>query len=182
MANQCILVPNISTVPGHEALASRMLRWLLHKNVVDSQLSTCGAIGNRMGYATAAGARRVARVPERLPFDEPVNGLQIITKRCIYTPGEGFNEEAGCPHCRREVGEPLFESLDEWYPGHTDNFMCPLCGFEDDINGFLFLEPCGFSNLGFIFNGWHPAGFTDAFIASFSDQLGFAVRQVNVKR
>ena len=36
----------------------------------------------------------------------------------------------------------LFDSLDEWMPGDTDNFSCPQCGHEDDVNGFLFLQPC----------------------------------------
>ena len=48
-------------------------------------------------------------------------------------------------------------------PGHTDNFTCPRCGHEDDINGFYSLQPCGFSNLGFIFNNWADAGFKPVF-------------------
>lgn len=181
MANQSIIVPQISTFPAHEAAAGRMLRWLIHKNIVDSQLSTCGLAGNRMAYCIAEGARRVVEHPARLPFGVPINGLQIVTKRCIFTPAKGFLEEAGCPHCRREVGEPLFESLDEWYPGDTDNFMCPACGFEDDINGFLFLQPCGFSNLGFIFNDWAPAQFNTAFIDAFAERLDCPVRLVTVE-
>jgi hypothetical protein len=181
MASQSILVPQLSTVPGAESAASLMLRWLVHKNVVDGQLTTCCRGGNGMGYAIAEGARRVVRHPERLPFGDTLNGLCIMTKRCIYTPQQGFLEEAGCPRCQREVGEPLFESLEEWYPGHTDNFTCPLCGFEDDINGFLFLQPCGFSNLGFIFEGWGEAVFTDSFVADFAERLDWPVRQVNVR-
>mgnify|MGYP006203020783 FL=1 len=65
-------------------------------------------------------------------------------------------------------------------PGQTDNFTCPECGHEDDINGFLFLQPCGFSNLGFIFNGWMDAGLRPAFVEEFGERLGFAVRQVRV--
>lgn len=181
MASQSILVPQLSTVPGNEGAASLMLRWLVHKNVVDGQPTTCCRGGNGMGYAIADGARRVVRHPERLPFGEKINGLRIVTKRCIYTPQKGFLEEAGCPKCRREVGEPLFESLDEWYPGLTDNFTCPLCGFEDDINGFLFLQPCGFSNLGFIFEDWSEAGFTDAFVKGFAERLDWPVRLVDVQ-
>jgi len=181
MASQSILVPQLSTVPGNEGAASLMLRWLVHKNIVDGQPTTCCRGGNGMGYAIAEGARRVVRHPERLPFNQKFNGLRIVTKRCIYTPQKGFLEEAGCPQCRREVGEPLFESLDEWYPGLTDNFTCPLCGFEDDINGFLFLQPCGFSNLGFIFEGWSEAGFTEAFVKDFAERLDWPVRLVEVQ-
>ena len=131
-----------------------------------------------MAYAIAPGASRVVESAERLPFGQPVNGLEVIYRRCIYTPIEDFLEEAGCPECRREVGEALFESLDEWMPGETDNFTCPECRHEDDINGFLFLQPCGFSNLGFIFNGWADARFTPAFVEEFAERLGHPVALV----
>ncbi|MNN25116.1 hypothetical protein D3C81_1385730 [compost metagenome] len=156
------------------------MRWLVRKNIVQEELTTCGRTGNRMAYAIGDGARAVVLHPEALPFGEPVNGLEIVTKRCIYTPTRDFREEAGCPQCRQEVGEPLFDSLEQWWPGETDNFTCPECGFEDDINGFLFLQPCGFSNLGFIFNGWTEAVFRQDFLAVFAERLGFPVRQVRV--
>ena len=177
---QTILVPQISTLPNHEARARLMLRWLVQRNVVEAQPSTCGRSGNRMAYAIAPGAKRVVEQPDLLPFGRPVNGLEVVTKRCIYTPTRRFLEEAGCPNCRKEVGEALFDSLEEWTPKVTDNFTCPLCGFEDDINGFLFLQPCGFSNLGFIFNNWGAARFKPSFIEAFAERVGYAVREVVV--
>lgn len=181
MNTQSIIVPKLSTVPVHEARARAILRWLVREKIVEEQLSTCGRSGNRMAYALAPGARKIALRPELLPFDQPVNGLEVMLKRCIYTPTEGFLEEAGCPECRREVGEPLFDSLEEWMPGVSDNFTCPLCAFEDDINGFLFLQECGFSNLGFIFNNWAEAGFKQSFIDEFADWLDQKMSWVKVE-
>lgn len=177
---QLIIVPQISTVPGHHALAGRMLRWLVRQGVVEAFPSAFARGGNRMIHAVAPGARQVVEHPDRLPLGKPGAGLEIVDKRCIYTPVRGFLHEAGCPECRREVGEPLFESLEEWWPGETDNFTCPECGFEDDINGFLYLQACGFSNLAFVFNDWLEAGFSRAFLAAFADRLGFPVRLVEV--
>jgi len=182
MTTQLILVPQISRVPDHEAKARQVLDWLVNRRIVAALPTTCGQGGNGMAYAIGEGARQVVLHPERLPFGQPHNGLEVVTRRCIYTPTDDFGEEAGCPQCRQEVGEPLFESLDEWWPGETDNFTCPECGFEDDINGFLFLQPCGFSDLGFIFNGWAEAQFTPAFLEAFAGRLGFALRQVRVAR
>ncbi|AIR89682.1 hypothetical protein [Pseudomonas cremoricolorata] len=182
MNHQRILVPRQSTVLAHEARSRAIVRWLVREKVIDQTLSTCGSTGNRMGHALAPGARKIALHPERLPFEQQANGLEVVLKRCIYTPTEGFLEEAGCPECRREVGEPLFDSLEEWMPGLTDNFMCPLCGHEDDINGFLFLQPCAFSNLGFIFNNWGEAGFTPAFLEQFADWLDQPLAVVQVTR
>eukprot|EP01030_Chromulinospumella_sphaerica_P016893 gene16893-16710_t len=109
MNSQSILVPKISTLPVHEPRARAIVRWLVRKNIIKEELTTCGRTGNRMGYALADGARAVVLHPEALPFNEPVNGLEIIYKRCIYTPAKGFLEEAGCPECLKEVGEALFD-------------------------------------------------------------------------
>ena len=177
---QSIVVPRISSFPGHEARARATLRWLVQQDVVEERLSTCGGLGNRMAHAIAPGARRVVERPQLLPFVRPSNGLEIIGKRCIYTPTRDFLEEAGCPECRQEVGEALFDSLEAWMPGHTDSFACPECGFEDDINGFLFLQPCAFSNLGFVFNNWGAAGFRQNFLDEFAARLGYPVSLVQV--
>ncbi len=168
MNSQSILVPKISTLPVHEPRARAIVRWLVART---SSRKNSPPAGHRQPHGLRHGRRAVVLYPKALPFNEPVNGLEIIYKRCIYTPAKGFLEEAGCPECRKEVGEALFESLEDWMPGHTDNFTCPLCGHEDDINGFLFLQECGFSNLGFIFNNWAEAGFKQSFIDEFADWL-----------
>jgi hypothetical protein len=178
---QAIIVPQISSFPGHEARSRAIVRWLVQQNIIEQQLTTCGRSFNKMAYGIAPGARRVVSHPHLLPFDQSVRGLEIVYKRCIFTPQQGFLEEAGCPQCRQEVGEALFDSLEEWMPGHTDNFICPECGHEDDINGFLFLQPCGFSNLGFIFNNWAAAAFKPSFLDEFAERLGYPVSLVQVE-
>jgi hypothetical protein len=180
MSTQSIIVPQISSFPGHEGRARLILRWLVQKNIVQEQATTCGRTGNGMAYGIGEGARKVVEHPELLPYGKPVNGMEVVIKRCIFTPTKDFKEEAGCPECRREVGEALFDSLEEWMPGHTDNFMCPECRHEDDINGFLFLQPCAFSNLGFIFNDWADAQFKASFLADFAERLDQKVRLVRV--
>lgn len=179
--SQAIIVPRISTVPVHEARARMILRWLAERRIVEALPSTCGRLGSGMAHAIGPGARAVVLRPEALPYGRPINGLEVVTKRCIYTPTRDFAEEAGCPECRREIGEALFESLEEWMPRQTETFACPECGFEDDINGFLFIPACAFSNLGFIFNGWAEAGFTQAFLDEFAERLGFAVALIEVQ-
>lgn len=176
---QSILVPLISTVPEVEARARRVLRWLSRQQLVAELPSTCGWLGNRMAYAIGPAARHWPHA-ERLPFDQPCNGLQVLTRRGIYTPSRDFREEAGCPECRQEIGEALFDSLEEWMPGLTETFVCPECGFEDDINGFLFLQPCAFSNLALVFNNWPAVCFSVGFMAALGEQLGYPLRLVQV--
>ncbi|WP_268799827.1 sugar ABC transporter ATPase [Pseudomonas huanghezhanensis] len=181
MNTQSIIVPQISSFPARQAKARAILRWLVKLDVVEEALSTCGRSYNKMAYAIAPGARRFVDNPDALPYGRPVNGLEIVLKRCIYTPQQDFVEEAGCPQCRREIGEALFDSLEDWMPGHTDNFICPECRHEDDINGFLFLDACGFSNLGFIFNDWLEAGFKQSFVDEFAERLDRPVSFVKVR-
>ena len=86
MNSQSIIVPKISTLPVHEPRARAIVRWLVRKNIINEELTTCGRTGNRMAHAIAEGARDVVLHPQALPFGEPINGLEIVTKRCIYTP------------------------------------------------------------------------------------------------
>jgi rubredoxin len=180
MPDQLIIVPQISSMPGHEAKAGIILRWLTNRGIVEALPTRCGRGAGGMAYGIGPNAREVARHPQRLPYGQPLNGMEIVYRRCVFTPEKGFREEAGCPHCRREIGVPLFENLDEWSAGVSDNFTCPECGFEDDINGFLFPQPCGFSNLGFIFNDWSAAGLRPGFVEGFAERLGFKVRLVQI--
>ena len=90
---QSIIVPQISTFPDAEGKARQVLRWLHKRQLVAAELSTCGRLGNRMAYAIAEGARQLPHA-ERLPFGLPCNGLEVVTKRCIYTPTRAFLEEA----------------------------------------------------------------------------------------
>jgi hypothetical protein len=183
---QSIIVPQISTYPAPEMRARKVLAWLVTQHVVAEQLTTCARSGNRMGYAIAEGARHVIAIPHGiaedacLPFGRSVQGLEVVTQRCIYTPEQGFNKRARCPECRKQVGEVLLESLENWMPGETENFICPYCEHEDDINAFPFEQPCGFSNLGFIFNNWDAQYFKASFLADFAERLGRPISVVRV--
>ncbi|WP_312520659.1 sugar ABC transporter ATPase [Stutzerimonas nitrititolerans] len=180
---QYIIVPQVSSYPGSQARARKILRWLTGLGIVELQLSACGMRPGALGYAMAPGAERVLDLPAgvSLPLDQPRTGLEIVTERCIFTPERDFEKQAGCPQCRREIGEALFEHLEAWMPGETDNFECPECGFEDDINGFIFPQPCAFSDLGFIFNNWPGEYFLHAFLDEFRERLGFPIRVVRVR-
>jgi len=167
---QYIIVPQVSSYPGSQARARKILRWLTGLGIVEPQLNACGMRPGALGHAMAPGAERVLDLPAgvSLPLDQPRTGLEIVTERCIFTPERDFEKQAGCPQCRREIGEALFEHLEAWMPGETDNFECPECGFEDDINGF-------------IFNNWPGEYFLRAFLDEFRERLGFPIRVVRVR-
>lgn len=56
MNSQSIIVPKISTLPVHEPRARAIVRWLVRKNIIEEQLTTCGRTGNRMAHAIATRA------------------------------------------------------------------------------------------------------------------------------
>jgi hypothetical protein len=184
---QSIIVPQISTYPAPEARARKVLAWLTAQQIVAEQLSTCGSHGNRMAYGITEGIRQVMDIPEGLapedclPFGRSVHGLEIVTQRCIFTPEQGFDKRARCPECRKQVGEVLLESLESWMPGETENFICPHCDHEDDINAFPFSQACGFSNLGFIFNNCDGQYFKPSFLEDFAERLGRPISLVLVR-
>jgi hypothetical protein len=184
---QSIIVPQISTYPAPEARARKVLAWLVTQQIIAEQLSTCGLNGNRMAYAITEGARQVMEIPDGvaledcLPFGRSVHGLEVVTQRCIFTPEKGFEQRARCPECRKQVGEVLLESLESWMPGETENFICPHCEHEDDINAFPFTQACGFSNLGFIFNNCNGAYFKASFLDEFAERLGRPISLVQVQ-
>lgn len=181
---QFIIVPKISSYPGPEARARVILRWLVERGIVEPHLSACGPSARRLAHAIGPRAAEVMApaAASLLPVAEACNGLEIITKRCIYTPTRGFEGQARCPECRAEVGEVLLEHLEVWMPGETENFICPECAHEDDINGFPFSQSCGFSDLGFIFHNWPGQLFLPSFIEEFAERLGYPVAQVQAEQ
>lgn len=78
MASQSIIVPQISSFPGHEGKARLILRWLSKREIIAPLASTCGRGPGGMAYAIAPGARRIVEHPELLPFGQAINGLEIV--------------------------------------------------------------------------------------------------------
>lgn len=177
---QLMLVPLISTHPNAEASAQKVLRWLVGLNIVAQYPCASGLRAGHYLHPMREGARRILNVADEasLPINQPNCGLEIITERGIYTPEPPFDQRARCPECRREIGTPLFESLERWVAAETDNFECPHCGFEDDINGFHFAQPCAFSDVGFIFYNWPSSYFLQGFFRELTERTGFPMRQI----
>ena len=57
MTEQIILVPQISSVPAHEAKARQLLSWLVKREIVEALPTTCGRGGNGMNRAPLHWAR-----------------------------------------------------------------------------------------------------------------------------
>ena len=179
---QTILAPRLSSHPRVGRTAVDLLGWLAASGVVRAEASPCLPSRGRRGHAPGPRLTEMLRLAPGMddPRDYADGGLEIVTERCIFTPLDGFEGRARCPACRREIGEALFEHLEVWMPAESDNFACPECDHEDDINGFDFSQPCAFSDLGFIFNHWPARAFAPAFLEEFRRRLGQPLAVVEV--
>jgi hypothetical protein len=151
------------------------LDWLISKDIVKPNLSDCISSSD-MGYEISDGAIGVAFSPDELPYDLIPNGLEIVTKRQIFHPGEYGIDEIICPNCQKNIA---FENwnLDPWQKNESDNLICPICGFETDIQNYTFDPVWGFSDLGFVF--WNWSDFTDEFIDEFKNKLNCDISIIN---
>lgn len=162
------IVPRQSNYPDNQAKAKEILNWLVAEDIVKPMLSDC-ILGSNNGYAVSAGAKLITTLPDQLPFNLVINGLEIITERQVFDTGETYADELICPNCLENI---LFENwdLNPWNDQVSDNLTCPLCGHETGIHNFTFDPEWGFSNLGFRF--WNWPDFTDDFTTKFKQKLG----------
>jgi hypothetical protein len=93
------IVPRLSNFPDNIVKANEILDWLISQDIVKPSLSDCVLSSNK-GYAISEGAKSVTNLPDELPFDRGVNGLEIITKRQVFDTGESGMYECICPNCK----------------------------------------------------------------------------------
>lgn len=163
------IVPRLSNFPDNIVKANEILDWLISQDIVKPSLSDCVLSSNK-GYAISEGAKSVTNLPDELPFDLNVNGLEIITKRQVFDTGESGMDECICPNCKGNLASEDWSFFNDWYEQKSNNITCTLCNIASDIHQFTFSPSWGFSDLGFTFWNWH--GLTDEFIAEFKQKLG----------
>ncbi|UOQ73985.1 hypothetical protein [Hymenobacter cellulosilyticus] len=169
------IVPALSAYPGKEDKAKEILNWLVAEDIIKPTLSDC-VLSASGGYAIAEGARAVIGSAKRGPFDLAVNGLEIVTERQVFDTGGNGVEELICPSCDQDLAAEDWSFIDDWYQGHTNDVVCPVCNTAADIHLFRFTPVWGFSDLGFRF--WNLPDLTEAFINRFQQKLGCTVSVV----
>ena len=164
------IVPRITTVPEHEQKAKQIFDWLVTRNIIKPEPSDC-VLHSNAGYAIAEGARLVCSEPAKLPFHLRWNGLDVVTERQVFDPGENGLEEMICPDCQEDISGEDWNFFIDWPEQDNDDIICPLCNHTSNIHNFKFSPEWGFSNLGFRFSNW-PDAFTEEFITEFRDRIG----------
>jgi predicted RNA-binding Zn-ribbon protein involved in translation (DUF1610 family) len=176
------IVPSRSSYPGKEQKAQEILDWLIGEKIVRAELSDCVLRENQLGYAIAEGARDILEDPSSAFSGLLTCGLDISQERTVFYQTE--LEKVTCPSCgiyigNLEDGEHFMQWLDEWYGEAKDNFECPSCHKEFDLNEFTFQPQWAFSDLGFTF--WNWGAFKPSFITAFEEKIGCPVNVVQTK-
>lgn len=154
--------PNIINI---EEKACKILEWLISLDIVKPTLSNC-ILSSKHGYAISKGAVRITESPEELPFHLITNGLEIVTEKTVFDPGEASDPDVSCKNCNKIM------SFEEWFNFEDPEDMrikCIACGFEADLEEFILHIDFVEGNLGFKF--WNWPDFTVDFINEFKNQL-----------
>ncbi|SFQ53263.1 hypothetical protein [Hymenobacter arizonensis] len=172
--NSISIVSKISDYPANRLKAQQILDWLISEDIVERELSTC-VLSSELGYAIAKGASLITDMPQNLPMNLAVNGLEIIVKRTVFDTGGNGVESIICPKCSKDIVENDWD-LESWSNSEIDKLLCPQCEALSDINQYCFVPDWGFSNLGFKF--WNWPELSPEFIANFEKRLECKVRVV----
>lgn len=170
------IVSKKSEYPDNRIKAEEILKWLISKDIVKSNLSDC-ILSAEKGYAVSEGARLITDFPEALPFFLSTNGLEIITNREVFHTGETGMEKCICPNCGEDISQEEWNFIEYWFCHNTDESICPLCDVSVVIHQLEIIPPWGFSNLGFKF--WNWPDFKPLFIDEFQNALNCDVIIVN---
>lgn len=162
------LVPAVADCPAPQQQAAAVLHWLIANQIV-SPVATLCTLGPQLGYAPAAGALLVSPLPQLLPFNLAVNGLEIIVGRQVFDSGGWDLTLVRCPACQKNIVDSEWD-LTPWANQENDLLSCPQCGSASAVQAYTFEPAWGFSNLGLRFWNWPP--FTAQFLAQAARIIG----------
>lgn len=142
-----------------EAVAGRLLDWLLAEGYILPGLSDC-VLSADIGYPPGPNAPRATEMPDdRQLFELRTNGLVIMRERTVFN-SDGVPELI-CPKCGwdngREETNAWVDAVSAWHDGDDEAaLMCDGCGYEAPIKDWPFEPAWAFGHLGFQFHNWNP--------------------------
>ncbi|MGP4110264.1 hypothetical protein ACTWP5_05025 [Streptomyces sp. 4N509B] len=176
-------------VTGEEAgpLAERMVDWMVSEGLITRELSSDRVFSHPVteGYVRGPNwARAVADAsnPDWLP-----GPVAVVVGRDYHVGGQGVDtpELAVCPRCQSttviinypeqfeaedEVWQPFRDGIAAWMETGEGNAPCPACGASVPVTQWRWDGSFAVGALAFDFWDWPPL--SDAFCATFSQQLG----------
>ena len=170
--NSTTIVPQISDYPDRLIKAKEIIEWLVSIKAIKPNKSQC-ILSSGAGYPIDTGAMSLSNEPEYLPFDLVTNGLEVVTKRSVFDPGENGLESFICPQCNEDILTEEWDFMDYSENGNS-LLTCPLCNHASELNHYLIEPEWGFSDLGFTF--WNWPDLKDEFVEEFESRLECKVK------
>jgi hypothetical protein len=113
------------------ALYERMREWLLGRGVIVDERTD--ALGGGALWLPGSGAATTVHLDPGC--DMEAEGIEFVTERRVFHPGENVGTAARCPRCGCEVDlddwvAQASEMFTEWLesPEAVDSLPCPGCG------------------------------------------------------
>ena len=128
--NYISIIPKTDDYPNRMAKAKEILDWLISRDIVKDK-KTDSILGSDSGYSVSNGAKSVVDNPEDLPFDLWINGLEIITKKEVFHPGQFYEGDDGSELPKTNLGFTFWN-----WPEFKNEFLLEFkaqLGMEIDV-------------------------------------------------
>jgi hypothetical protein len=170
-----IIVAQDVSLDQAEFLASKIQKWLVDEGIIEAIATNDCVLGNGLGYPPGPNCINIVENADLFPENYWTDGLEIITERTVFHPGQGGIEQVICPYCNTYIADEIYfkavvEAIDNWYAGNEGRLQCSNCGVMTPVIQWGFEPIWGFGNLGFKF--WNWPRLKDSFVANLSEQLG----------
>ena len=170
------LVDRDIPIAAAEGAASKIVRWLIDRGVIEPRAKDCVLSRDKLGYPPGLNYRDVIDLPagcDDYTLDTLTNGLEIEIGRQVFYTTWGLT--LVCRKCSGRVdgrGDDAWsQAVGEWYHEKgADMFACPACGHAEPVTEWTYDPPWGFGNLGFTFWNWPPL--RPSFVTELSERLG----------
>lgn len=158
-----------------EALAARVLEWLVAEEIVSGELtdSALGGLARRPGRYRAKALRDADEADGwwTSAVRGAVNGLQVDVGRQVYYGGGGGVSDATCPKCDGvEPFQHFSDAFNDWCESGVADHACPLCSRRSLTNDWILEPQWGVGHLQLTF--WNWPQLSAQFRQDISAQLG----------
>ncbi len=161
----------------HEApeLADRVLQWLFDEGIVSREMSHHCVIADEPGYLPGPRYEAVVTEPDPILMAPcGVNGLEVVTGRTVFHPGQA-DLLLVCSSCSGRFNAPdgWGDAVGDWFDGELGLLACPACRAVQPITEWKHDPDWAFAFLGFTF--WNWPELTEEFVAKVGYRLDHRV-------
>ncbi len=171
-----------ATDENMDASAQIIIDWLVERNIILPDLSSCIMSNDKLGYAPGSNYWYPFADVKEDCHDQHlrlhINGLEVVTKRHVTFDYQGRFDGMICPNCQAinptTQDAEWGKAVEDWHNYTSEgNIACKQCSFVDRVAKWPHVDPWFFSHLSFVFWNWPP--FSQRFLDEFSKEINHPV-------